>query len=75
MRAHLSRLRDTREIGPAVISYRDGKDNPIWSVELRGGSSGVAGAVVITWAPVGLVGLPSIEIDLDDGQKEGGAGS
>ena len=34
-------LKDSREIGPAVISLRDGKENVIWVEELDEGSSSV----------------------------------
>ena len=48
-----------REILAQVISYRDGKDNPIWAVEL---SEPAAGAVPITWSPIILPSLPAVDV-------------
>jgi hypothetical protein len=51
---------DLREIGAPVISYREGKDNPIWAVEL---AEPKTGAEPITWTPITSPELPTIEYD------------
>ncbi|MGH8350293.1 MAG: hypothetical protein ACRES5_27570 [Pseudomonas sp.] len=52
-------ITEERRIGPAVISYRDGKDNPIWAVELSGPGEGVE---TISWMPIVRPDLPSVDL-------------
>jgi hypothetical protein len=59
-------ITDTREIGAPVISYRDGKDNPIWAVELQDPATEGDGS--ITWTPITDPSLPLI--DLFDASQE-----
>jgi hypothetical protein len=62
---------DLRAILAPVVSYRDGKDNPIWAVEL---SEPITAAEPITWTPAGP-SLPSIdlgELVEKEGEDEGG---
>ncbi len=40
---------DLRAVGDAVLSFRDGVDNPIWAVTLKRDSGAVSG---FSWAPV-----------------------
>lgn len=49
------------EIGDAILSFRDGKDNPVWSVTLS--SHGGQSATDLTWAPIDPQ-LP--QLDLSD---------
>lgn len=51
---------EERVIKAPVISYRDGKDNPIWAVELSEPQEGVA---TISWTPVPGPDLPSIQFE------------
>lgn len=48
---------DLAEILAPVISYRDGKNNPIWGVEL----SEPQGATAIEWTPITTPSLPTID--------------
>jgi hypothetical protein len=52
-------IAEERRVGPAVISYRDGKDNPIWAVELDepGESAGAIG-----WRPITRPDLPAVDL-------------
>jgi hypothetical protein len=59
-------IRDTRDIGAPVISYRDGKDNPIWAVELQ--DPAAEGGGPISWTPFTDPSLPLI--DLFDASQE-----
>jgi hypothetical protein len=61
---------ELREIKAPVISYRDGKDNPIWAVELAEPDDG---ASAITWTPIpGGPSLPAVEYgDPADGEDAG----
>ncbi len=54
-------IHEERRVGPAVISFRDGKDNPIWAVDLDEPREGVG---AIGWKPITRPDLP--EIDLFD---------
>ena len=40
---------DLREVGDAVISFRNALDKPVWAIALTRGAGGATG---ITWAPV-----------------------
>ncbi|MEO7193244.1 MAG: hypothetical protein ABIZ05_00235 [Pseudonocardiaceae bacterium] len=48
-----------RRVGPAVISYRDGKDNPIWAVELDEPGEGTD---AIGWRPITRPDLPTVDL-------------
>ena len=61
---------DTGEVGPAVISYREGKNNVIWAVEIDGGAAD--GSVPLTYTPI-LPDLP--QIDLAAGIRNAGRGT
>jgi hypothetical protein len=50
---------EERRVGPAVISYRDGKDNPIWAVELDEPDEG---ADTIGWRPITRPDLPGVDL-------------
>lgn len=56
--------RDTREIGSAVISYREGKNNVVWAYSIDGGG---AGAEPFVYEPI-LPNLPTV--DLLDASRE-----
>ncbi len=62
---------DTRVAGEAVLSFRDGKDNPIWAVQLRR-DGGVATG--FTWTPV-APDLPEIDLSrvLREDEEENGS--
>ncbi|HSZ29461.1 MAG TPA: hypothetical protein VK784_06845 [Pseudonocardiaceae bacterium] len=60
---------EERRVGPAVISYRDGKDNPIWAVELDEPDEG---ADTIGWRPITRPDLPGV--DLFDATRVGERG-
>ena len=51
---------DTHEIGPAVLSLRDGLDNPLWEVELSEPTTDTT--VVDRVAPAVEPGLPRIQL-------------
>jgi hypothetical protein len=59
----------TGQIGAPVISYREGKDNVIWAVEVDAGASGET--VPITYTPI-LPDLPQVDLaaDLADERAE-----
>jgi len=64
-----------RRVGPAVISYRDGKDNPIRAVELDEPGEGTD---TIGWRPVTRPDLPTVDLfdaTRIDGRDEGGSSS
>jgi hypothetical protein len=67
--------KELRKIGPPVVSCRDGKDNPLWSVELVEPAAGVVG---ITWTPVDGPRLPDVDlssaVDRAEEGPEGGVG-
>jgi hypothetical protein len=50
---------EMREILAPVISYRDGKDNPVWAVELREPDAGMG---PISWAPIVTPSLPLVDV-------------
>jgi hypothetical protein len=52
-------IAEERRVGPAVISYRDGKDNPIWAVELDEPDEG---AETIGWRPITRPDLPAVDL-------------
>lgn len=56
---------EERRIGPAVVSYRDRIDNPIWAVELNEPQEG---SERIGWKPIIRPDLPAV--DLYDGARE-----
>lgn len=65
---------DLREIGDTVLSFRDGKDNPVWAITLSPPAAGVAG---ISWTPIDPQ-LPAIDLseileetDEEDGEATG----
>lgn len=53
---------ELNEIGAPVLSYRDGKDNPIWMVRLDEPGDGTA---VVKWTPVDPK-LPNIVVGIDE---------
>jgi hypothetical protein len=55
--------RDARSVGVSVVSYRRGKNNPIWAVEIE---RSAVGSPVLTFTPISPT-LP--EIDLLDAQR------
>lgn len=60
---------ELREILSPVVSYRDGKDNPLWAVELDEPASG---ATSIKWNPLTLPDLPSVDLgDLGESEETG----
>lgn len=64
-----------RRVGPAVISYRDGKDNPIRAVELDEPGEGTD---TIGWRPITRPDLPTVDLfdaTRIDGRDEGGSSS
>lgn len=58
------------EIGDAILSFRDGKNNPVWSVTLK--SRGGEAATDITWEPIDPQ-LP--QLDLSEVTEERGKGT
>jgi hypothetical protein len=50
----------TRDIGEAIVSYREGKTNPIWAARLDTGAGGQASR--ITWSPA-APNLPTIDLE------------
>lgn len=62
---------DLRAIQAPVLSYRDGRDNPIWAVELDEPHDGTAS---ITWTPLPGPQLPTIDFgDLNESDETGTA--
>jgi len=63
---------DLREIGDAILSFRDGKDKPIWSVTLK--SHGGESASDITWEPIDpqLPQLDLSEVAAEDDEDTAG---
>ena len=51
---------DLRAVGDAVLSFRDGKDNPIWAVRLNRDAGAPTG---FTWTPVAPE-LPELDLTL-----------
>ncbi len=49
---------ELREVKAPVLSYRDGKDNPIWAIEL---DEPAAGATSIRWNPIDVPDLPTVD--------------
>lgn len=65
---------ETRDLGATVVSYREGKSNPIWAVEIN---AGAAGAAPISWSPASP-NLPLVDLERAlnaDVEGEGGADS
>ena len=65
---------ETRDLGATVVSYREGKSNPIWAVEINAGG---AGAAPISWSPASP-NLPLVDLERAlnaDVEGEGGADS
>ncbi len=60
-----------RVMGEAILSFRDGKDNPIWAVELRRDPADAAG---FSWVPV-APDLPEIDLSGIIRKTKGEAGS
>jgi hypothetical protein len=59
---------ELRRIEAPVISYRDGKDNPIWAVELDEPREGTS---AIGWTPI-IPSLPGVEFgDPDEADDTG----
>lgn len=65
---------DIGDIGDAILSFRDGKDNPVWSVTLDPNKG--ASATDITWAPVPPE-LPQLDLSeiVDEDQRSTDDGS
>lgn len=53
---------DLNEIGAPVVSYRDGKDNPIWMARLDEAGDGTN---ALTWTPVDP-NLPDVVLSIDE---------
>ncbi len=49
---------ELRSVGDAVLSFRDGKDHPIWAIQLQKDASAPSG---FTWAPVAPE-LPELDL-------------
>lgn len=49
---------DLRAVGDAILSFRDGKDNPIWAIRLRGDTTTTSG---FTWEAVAPE-LPELDL-------------
>lgn len=49
---------DLRTVGDAILSFRDGKDNPIWAIQLRRDTGNASG---FSWTPV-APDLPEIDL-------------
>jgi hypothetical protein len=62
---------DLRDLGEAVLSFRDGKDNPIWAVVLRSDSASATG---FSWAPLAPE-LPEIDLSATLGEVREETGS
>lgn len=64
-------LRDQRDVGAPVISYREGVDNPVWAIELGEADDG---PTPFTWTPITDPSLPEIDLyEASDirGEEEG----
>ena len=59
-------LREERNIGAPVISYREGVENPVWAVEL---GTAASGPTPFTWSPI--IGPTLPQIDLYEGSDIG----
>ncbi|MCK4177687.1 hypothetical protein [Aciditerrimonas ferrireducens] len=53
--------RETRSMGPALLSYRDGQDNVMWAVEIESPADAVTPIRVkqVDWPPAPRIELPS----------------
>lgn len=53
--------RETRSMGPALLSYRDGQDNVMWAVEIESPADAVTPIRVkqVDWPPPPRIELPS----------------
>lgn len=49
---------DLRAVGEAILSFRDGKDNPIWAIQLHRNASNVSG---FSWTQI-APDLPEIDL-------------
>lgn len=61
---------ELRAVGDAILSFRDGKDNPIWAIRLLGDANSASG---FSWVPLAPE-LPEIDtrgIARDDAEKSG----
>lgn len=62
---------DLHTIGDAILSFRDGKDNPIWAIQLRRNAGHATG---FSWTPV-APDLPEIDLSGLTREAEQEAGS
>lgn len=62
---------ELRAVGEAVVSFRDGKDNPVWAVELRRDSGQSTG---FSWTPI-APNLPEIDLSgvIRDADEDAGS--
>lgn len=62
---------DLRAVEEPVLSFRDGKDKPIWAIRLRRDAGSATG---FTWSPI-APNLPEIDLSgaLDDADEESGS--
>jgi hypothetical protein len=62
---------DLRAVGDAILSFRDGRDNPIWAIQLRNDTGNAAG---FAWAPV-APDLPEIDLSrvVREAEEESGS--
>jgi len=62
---------ELRSIGDAILSFRDGKDNPIWAIQLRRDAGNAAG---FSWTPV-APDLPEIDLSgvVREAEEESGS--
>ncbi len=61
---------DQREVGDAVISFRDALDKPVWAVLVQHGEGGLAG---VRWTPVDP-NLPEFDLSQVAIEPEAGEG-
>jgi hypothetical protein len=62
---------ELRAVGNAILSFRDGKDNPIWAIQLRRDAGNASG---FAWTPV-APDLPEIDLSGVVREAEEGSGS
>lgn len=62
---------DLRAVGDAILSFRDGKDNPIWAIRLRRDAGNAAG---FSWSPV-APDLPELDLSgvIREAEEESGS--
>ena len=58
---------DTGEIGPAVISYREGKENIVWAMEIEGQAG--AGVLPFSYKPI-QPSLPDVDLAVAQFEQE-----